>query len=291
MRSKLEHLWVVPLLLLSSAAPAARPAVTDGLQLWLCPDSLPNGKDGEAVHEWPDASGHHRDARLARANPVGEAMTGPTPATALAPPTLDRRGIGNHPCLRFDADKRQGLSHYNGIGLTERPGGDPFTIVLVARHTGPVGPTRPFQLGDVEGIGLDGGDGSSAAVDLSSAPGNGGGVGVRYQDGHQLGPPAGGPHVVVVSLGRGQPYGATVVRVDGRSPPLSVEHGDRLPTLRDEGYTVGYGNGVDGAPSGFFTGVIAEVMVYDRQLSPAEVDRVGEGLAAKYHLAWEPARR
>jgi len=74
-------------LILPARAETAPP--TRGLQLWVRADDLNTLKDGNPIDVWPDASGTKHDLK----------------STGAARPTLNAKGIADHPTVRFAGQK------------------------------------------------------------------------------------------------------------------------------------------------------------------------------------------
>ncbi len=87
--------------------------------------------------------------------------------------------------------------------------------------------------------------------------------------------------------------GGMRLRIDGVTVASLTADKDP-PGFPGQGYTLGQGGHVTkGKPSRFYRGRVAEVLVYDRCLTPGEVLRVEEHLAGKYRLTRQlapPAR-
>ena len=248
----------------------ARLKLTSGLTAWY-DASVQNAaraaigkkpwKDDARVDVWRDASGARRD---------------------LLQPTKELR-----PVIRFD--EQLAFVHFNGetsvlaVENLDISLGD-FTVFVVAAPFSNDGTFRGFlafnrngQNDYVSGLNIDQGpDGSPKFATINvEGPGFGGASNLKKTP-----TPFGELARICVASTPGA--GGTVLYDDGKP----VGQRDRAPgTVQMDRLTVGaryFNNG--GAPQadGYLRGEIAEVLIYDRRLSGAELEQVDDYLVAKY---------
>ena len=224
-------------------------AVSDRV-LWLKADSL-QLNDGDPVETWPDASGLDRDA---------------VQGITAEQPTFIAEGLNGLPSLRFDDGNAQSLLLHANTFLDESS--NPFTAVevfvvvrtddLVSSHNGlwEIGThTVPTHYPDTDGYIYDDFGSSTSRGPISTT-----------QALDQF-------HVYNVSSSSGQwtaRIAGTVVEDDTGANVVAFAAAPKL--------------GVSG--SDYFSGEIAEVVVYSRVLSEAERAFVNAYLSAKYFTSY-----
>jgi cysteine-rich repeat protein len=229
-----------------------------GPSLWLRGDDLAGA--GTSVGAWPDASGSGNHA---------------TQGASSAQPYVGGGQIGGHMAVRFDGvnDRLDLATNLFGSG------GFPKTVFVVA------------QTYDVDGHVVGTGSSSAGLVDAygsgivihDSEPAmkaNSNGTGLFYAGNLAQ---TGAPSLISAAL----QSGASDLQVDGAAVGASAV------TLSPFAYTRSTLGASDGSASNAardpFDGLIAEVLVYDRVLTPQERQDVSMYLADRYGLALAPA--
>jgi hypothetical protein len=232
--------------------------VTEGLLLWLDADQV-DGEPDTAVQTWPDLSGNDLDA---------VALSG------TAAPTLVMGAIGSRPALHFD-----GIDDYLQLpsGFDDFSSG--LSLFVVVDATVLTGGFKFFALGNGElvdnvGFGRDGTNPSlQFFVDHSS-------LGTHYftSDGVLV---QNEPAIYAVLQGPGSPDSDITANILKNG--LSVGSGaSYVPPLEERG--TNYLGRSQFASDSLFQGDMAEVILFDRQLSAAERIDVHEHLQGKYDL-------
>lgn len=278
--------------------PTAPSSVTEGLKLWLRADTIRGVDDGQPLGHWPDlATGFTpedgaQDAGQAFANQPPWSGLEPRNFVELAAPIYVADDGAGRPAIRFDAQHRTGLSYFGGIGLAggtspDEAGQDSFTIFVAFRPSAETRGSRLFQLGDAEGIGEDGGPGTSVAICYEPSPGR---ViaGARFQNGNRLITSSAHDEtddvqILAVRLEAGQMYKDSTVLLAELSEPANSVNPSAHTSLRNEGYNLGYGNNRAGKPINFFDGWIYEVRYYQRALSPEDMSTVQAEMTKNYN--------
>ena len=234
----------------------------DGLVLSLDAGLL-SGSDGAPVSVWEDNSGAGPDAT----------------ASGSSRPTLVASGIGGRPAVRFD-----GVDDFLSLGTGFEDFTEGLSVFVVARPTALQSGMKMLLLGNgpAGSIGF-GRAGSTAGVQYFTANA---GESFGWFD-TPSGMVAGDAAVYSVSQAGGQ-VGATVSATVARDGVVLGSGQVYVPPVgpRSANYV---GNSY--WPDERFAGEIAEILVYDRQLTPAETAAVNAHLAEKYGLeqAAEPA--
>jgi len=229
---------------------AASPMLPDALpqlRLWLRADSGVTVDEQGRVSGWKDRSAGHDAQQM----------------LASARPELVRNGVNGQPSLRFDGQKR--FLSLNGQPLTSQS----FTILaVVTDRAGAAGHREVFSNWRRE-------NNIGSALFLGTT----GASAVRFSD-HFA--PAGilsQPDQPLVLAARTGPGGAAVFQ----DREVLAERPAPLPERKlDTPYVIGQQGNIDGE---YWNGEIAEILVYDRSLSRAELDGLWDYLAARYRVA------
>jgi len=238
------------------AAPrqAAAPRLPDSLsqlRLWLRADAGVTLDEQGRVSGWKDRSGKGHDAQQ---------------LLASARPELVSEGVNGQPALRFDGQKR--FLALNGQPLTSQA----FTILAVVTDRAGAGSHREIfsnwrrenNIGSAVFLGTTG----ASAVRFTDffAP-----AGVLSQPDQPL----------VLSALTGPGTAAVFQNRDVLS-----ERPAPLPVRKlDTPYVIGQQGNIDGE---YWQGEIAEVLVYDRTLSRAELEGLWDYFGARYQIARRP---
>ncbi len=238
--------------------------VIEGLLLCLDATTL-ELNDGEPVDEWPDRSAYANHA------------VQPTPANQPIYKTDITNGL---PVVRFDGNSKTLFG--DGLGITGSQGSTAFIVVRrnsMAQSTN----TGVFSYGSASG---DGGTVRRYSIDSA-------GLGVRFNNGNRIfSDPTNTNDFFVLAYHHedGAAYGEhkLSVNTEEQSQESSSSPANITGILDDE-YIVGAGRDGNGnIPIGdYFSGDIAEIIVYDQQLSGAEQNEIAQHLGEKW-LGWAP---
>lgn len=259
---------ICALALAAAPAPAATLPVTDGLVVWLKADTITGMADGETfsaggTDTWADSSGPGVGDGIAQDAVLSDGG-----------PTYRTNQINGLPIVGFGGG---GALKYDGaVGIS---GAADLTAFLVGTRTGG-GTQRACQVGDVSTTAPNGGY-RSVAFDVSSA-------GFRFNNGNRLFDDAkfdAQYRIGVWRMDDPHTYGtAEYWRGGVPGTQSTVTNPANVTNVSDEGYVVGRGaNG--GSANDWYTGDLAEVLVYNKALSDAEIAQVGRYLQRKYRLA------
>ena len=223
------------------------------LRLWLRADAgltLDTVSYPDRVLGWADQTG-------IGGNVTAEDGVGPS---GVRPLWVDNV-INGQPALWFDTTARR----IDGPAVL--PGGDGARTIFVVANNSTAGNRNLFD---------PNGQGSGATVFRVTPE-----VAVRFGDGNRMfeGDPVDSTFAVVAAqLPAGGTIGDTLMYKNGATPlaeTSSSNPGNSVATGTD-GYRLGASS---------YTGYIAEVLVFEAQLSQAEIDKVGSYLAGKYGIA------
>jgi hypothetical protein len=247
--------------------------VQDGLVIHLDPSSLTGLGDGDFVSSWSDsATGDSLDGTVIQ-------LGGNTV------PTYQTDVINGQPVVRFAGSDVLNSSDFSWIDVDA---GVTVFAVLTGDSSGQTG-ERALGIGHNAGtagqvIGLD--------VSTNSTEGDGG-SGLRFNNGKQLvkaaNPLDTGFHRVIFQIDQGAPYQSTGYYVDDLTAEVfnNAANGTTLLNLPVNGNALTLGttwiNGNLGTAD-FFSGDIAEILVYNKMLSAAEMSEVNDYLNAKYFV-------
>lgn len=229
--------------------------IRPGLKLWLKADSLSLG-DGQAVSLWPDSSGSALDVSQ------GVADWQPVFKTAI---------VNDKPVVRFDGSQWLNRESVPGTSITS---GTAATIFVVENQSS----------ADSQNSTLGWGNKGDNRLLLHTA--YDGWVGIQHgniytaPDGDGGFVPAGWPDVFHIAEFK-RDDGLYSVIIDGKDKLIVDRTG--TPALNTDGSTKLY-IGSDQWDN-FFTGDIAEILVYDRALNSGETAIVRQYLVDKYGLS------
>jgi len=241
-----------------------------GLVVWLKADAAPGIANGQTFGGtspttlWPDVT----------TGAVGDGI-GQDAALANGGPTYRTGQINGLPAVDFGGG---GAFAYAGpIGIAGPQA--PFTAIVVG-STRKTGEQRPLQIGAGPG-------GQGVSADVGTA-------GFRYNNGNntftdatEKFPSDASFHIGVWSMNATDTYGTSSYYRDGVAGTSNgAANGGSTTNILDTGYVVGRGiHPSSGNPHMYLTGRIAEILVYDRELTAAELNQVGYALQQKYALA------
>jgi hypothetical protein len=231
---------------------------TSGLRMHLSATALTHLTDGDGVEQWPDLSGHGNHAMQ---------------ADIASRPLFRAAGMGGGPSLEFDGETTS-----LQVPTLQIPG--EMTVLILALDE------EQSNSGSLHKV-LLAADNDPYATDASGTgygfgyrrAGNDG-VGVYLSDGAQVnlviqtGPPSLQPEILA--------FRRSNQRLSFSRNGRLVNEG-ALP--REAGFHTGYLIGNETTFGGrFYLGEIAEILVYDRPLSPVEQLRIEQYLAEQYGL-------
>lgn len=232
--------------------------------------------NGAAVGTWSDTA-------------TGDSFNGSlSQATAASRPTLLTNTLNGRAVVSFDGDDSLTSSATNSLPSV----GKGMTVIAVATDdtTGNAA-QRLAQLGSHAGtagkiVGLD-------ASKTSTSTSNGG-AGFRYNNGASLYDTSlanGGFHIVTWQVDDAQSYADAKLLVDGTLPAntftgSSTASGTTSFTGTDLELILGTGRSAAGAllPGDYYTGQIAEFLVFNDQLSIGQINLVANYLSTEYAL-------
>jgi arylsulfatase A-like enzyme len=236
------------------------------------------GADGAAVSNWADTA-------------ASDSFAGSVSQTnAAARPIKRLNAINGKAAVEFDGVNDVLASTQNNSLTTAASG---VTIFLIATAD-PSGETaeRAMQLGSSTGA-----SGSMVGVDLSSSATStdNGGAGFRFNDGrssYDAGIDNSQFHILAFRVPQGQSYANATMYVDGTLPANTFSgnstnatattsfSGANLELLLGTGRLSGGGL----AANDYFGGKIAELLVYNEQLSVEQINLVANYLSSQYAL-------
>lgn len=244
--------------LILSSAPPTPPSAISGLQIWLRADTL-GLSPGDPVSAWSDSSGN--------GNAVSQ-------GTASQQPTF-QINLG-HAVVRFDGtgDRMIGPA----LGLTGAPDFTAFAVLRRANNNAVI--SSLFHYGRTTA----GSDLTSAALDV----GRGTGPGFRFFGGNRLFNETFSDtqfNIGTWQMSSGDTIGDARLYIDGvLATELSSTNPGSTINLADQGFVVGADVSTAGAFGNFFAGDLAELLFFDRTLTPEEINVVGFYLEDKFGL-------
>lgn len=255
--------------------------VTDGLIIHLDAGSITGLNDGDPVTVWPDLA-------------ASDAVNGNVSAiTGWNPPIYRSAAFDGNAVVRM-----QGGDLLASSLLTLPNVNDGLTVFVVAQgdQSGQTA-ERILQLGSKAGTG-----GKCFGVDFSTdTVGADGGSGVRFNNGKSLvranNPITAGFHIAALQIDQGQTYGSLRYYVDDMTAEVfsnsaSPSNLVALDAGNNE-LTIGTGIATNGTyyTSDDYQGDIAEILIYNSQLTQAQMQQMMDYLTAKYSIfqAWNPA--
>lgn len=257
------------ILFLTTASMVSAELVADGVIIHLKADALTGLNDGDPVNSWSDS---------ATSDPVDGSVTADS---GYGVPVYKTGILNGLPVLRFVRSEQDVLlsSHWTlpdpGQGLT-------IFIVSTGGDSGHV--ERVVQVGDSGGT-------ASRLVGVDVSVGR---SGCRYNNGFALSPPGENPltpgvfHIGIRRLAQGGAHDSLFYAVNSLEAE-TVEANNPTNTITFYASSNHISIGTGQSPTGewypdFFNGDLAEVLVYNRQLSLSQMNGVGDYLAAKYDL-------
>lgn len=254
--------------------------VTDGLIIHLDAGSITGLNDGDSVAHWADQA-------------TADAVNGDVfAASGWNAPIYQSSAFNGNAVVRM-----QGGDLLASSSLTLPNVNDGLTIFIIAQgDLSGDGAERIMQLGSKGGVG-----GKCFGVDFSTnTAGTDGGSGGRFNNGKSLvrvnNPITTGFHIAALQIDQGETYGALRYYVDDMTAEVfdNSANPSNIVALDASGneLTVGTGIGTNGAyyTSDDYQGDIAEILIYNAQLSQAQMQQVLDYLTAKYTIfqAWNP---
>ena len=234
------------------------------------------GANGAAVSSWSDLA-------------TGDTFAGTVSQATAANQPVKRTGVVNgRSAIEFDGVNDLLLSSQTN-SLTTASGGVTVFLVATADQGTETG-ERALQIGRSTAAG-----GTVAGVDLSrtSTSVTEGGAGFRFNNGRALydtGINDSDFHIIAVQVGHNETYSQATMYVDGTLPAntfngqggssSTVFSGSQLELLLGGGRLSGGAL----APNDYYNGQIAELMVYNGQLSVEDINIVADYLSATYAL-------
>jgi hypothetical protein len=254
--------------------------VTDGLIIHLDAGSLTGLNDGDPVTVWPDQA-------------TSDAVNGNVSViTGWNPPVYQSTAFDGNAAVRMQGGD---LLASGPLTLPNVNGGLTVFIVAQGDQSGQSA-ERIMQLGSKAGTG-----GKCFGVDFSTdTVGADGGSGARFNNGKSLvrtnNPLTAGFHIAALQIGQGQTYGSLRYYVDDMTAEVynNTANQGNVVALDAGGneLTIGTGIATNGSyyTSDDYHGDIAEILIYNSQLTQIQMQQVMDYLAAKYSIfqAWNP---
>lgn len=267
---------VCTLILLAISLPAfADIPVTDSMIMRFQADTLLQSgfKDGDSVTSWQD---------LADPNLIGGALL---PITGKNTPSFATDVLNGKPVVRFNNSHVLGSANFDWPDVSR---GVTFVAVCTGDMSGLSG-ERLCGIGQATGV-----SGKYIAFDASiSVAGADTGSGARFNNGKSLiaaqNPLDTNFHVAVLSIGQSDTYGTVRYFVDSSEQQNfdTLANPGNVITLpaTDNSFIIG-SSWVNGAvaTSDMFTGDLAEILVYNKELSVEEVAQMIDYLSSQYGL-------
>lgn len=239
--------------------------------------NLASQGNGSAVSNWADTA-------------TGDSFNGTvSQATASSRPTVVTNVLNGQAVVAFDGNDSLGSSTTNSLPVTNRG----ITVLAVA--TGDTSGATAQRLGQIGDSG--GAAGQVVGFDVSTSPTstNNGGAGFRFNNGASLyDTPIADPgfHIVVWQIDDGQSYADAKLFVDGTLPINTFTGSSTSPTNTvsfagsDLELLLGTGRSASGSllTSDHFSGQLAEMLVFNEQLSIGQINLVANYLSTEYDL-------
>ena len=272
---------LVSLLLLGLGSAAYSQPVTNDLIIHLDAASLTGLSDGDIVSVWADsATADSVDGTIRQTGNWGE-------------PVFTRKGFNSRPAVTFKGSDLLATSQFAMPDIT---GGLTMFIVATGDKSGQSG-ERILQIGQYGGT-----VGATLGIDFSTTNNGAGdeGSGGRYNGGKTLksidNPMTSGFHITSVQLAQGGTFNSLFFSVDDLEAVAfnNVANGTRIwsQIAANNELVVGAGKLADGtyATSDDYSGDIYEMLIYNGQLTTAEMQDVYDYLYSKYNMtvAWSP---
>ncbi len=262
------------LLVLYCCVVSADIPVQDGLIIHLDAGSITELNDGDMVSQWSDSA-------------TADLVSGNVSAVfGWSTPVYISNGLNGQPAVRMQGDDAL-VSDFISIPAVD----DGLTIFVVATGDGS-GATaeRVLQLGQTASNA-----GHILGVDMSTnSTLSDGGSGVRFNNGKMLvkdgNPVTTAFHIVAAQINQGQTYSSAKYYVDNLEEQVfnnTASAGNEISLITDNNKLsigTGYSNAVTGVlmASDAYHGDIAEIIIYNKQLVPSEMQQVYDYLYRKY---------
>jgi hypothetical protein len=239
--------------------------------------SLAAQGNGSAVSNWTDTA-------------TGDSFNGTvSQPSADSQPTVVTNALNGHAVISFDGNDSLGSSTTNSLPVSNRG----VTVMAVA--TGDTSGDTAQRLGQIGDSG--GAAGQVVGLDVSTSPTStsNGGAGFRFNNGASLyDTPITGPgfHIVVWQIDDGQTYADAKLFVDGTRPENTFTGVSTSPTNTvsftgsDLELLLGNGRSTSGSllSNDHFSGQLAEMLVFNEQLSVGQINLVANYLSSEYDL-------
>jgi arylsulfatase A-like enzyme len=233
--------------------------------------------NGSAVSNWTDTA-------------TGDSFNGTlSQSTASSRPTVVANVLNGRAVVSFDGDDSLGSSTTNSLSVPNRG----ITVFAVA--TGDASGETAERLGQIGDSG--GAAGQAVGLDVSTSPTStsNGGAGFRFNNGASLyDSPITDPgfHIIVWQIDNGQAYADAKLFVDGTLPANTFTGSGTSPTNTmnfsgsDLELLLGTGRNTSGSllSGDHFSGQLAELLVYNEQLSLGQINLVANYLSTEYGL-------
>jgi uncharacterized sulfatase len=239
--------------------------------------SLAAQGNGSAVSNWTDTA-------------TGDSFNGAvSQSTASSRPTVVTDALNGRAVISFDGNDSLGSSTTNSLPVSNRG----ITVLAVA--TGDTSGDTAERLGQIGDSG--GAAGQVVGLDVSTSPTStsNGGAGFRFNNGASLyDTPIADPgfHIVVWQIDDGQAYADAKLFVDGTLPANIFTGESTSPSNTaslsggDLELLLGTGRNASGAllSGDYFNGQLAEMLVFNEQLSIGQINLVANYLSTEYDL-------
>ncbi len=270
---------LLSLLLMGMGSAASAQLVTDGLIVHLDADSIKGLADGDPVTSWQDlATSDSADGSLSS-------------VTGWAQPTYYRHGYNSRPILHYVGTD---CLMSNQFSIPDVSKGVTVFVVATGDISGQTG-ERVMQIGQTGAAA-----GNVLGVDFStSSTGTDQGSGARFNNGKSL-VAANNPldtnfHIGVLQMGQGDNYGSLRYYVDDMDQEtfdVTANSGNIFNLIEaNNDLVVGTGKTSAGLlTSDDYQGDVAEIIIYNNQLTVAQMQQNMDFLDNKYNrtTAWNP---
>jgi uncharacterized sulfatase len=221
---------------------------------------------------------------------TGDSFNGTvTQSTAASRPTLHTNSLNGKAVVSFDGNDALTSVATNSLPTASKG----VTVLAVAR--GDTTGTPAQRLGQVGSS--SGAAAKTVGLDVSTSPTStsNGGAGFRFNNGASLYDTpleSGGFHIVAWQVGSGQTYSSATMFVDG-TLPANTFTGSSTNTTATTSFTgtdleliLGTGRSTSGVllSSDYYTGELAEFLVFNEQLSIGQINLVANYLSTEYAL-------
>ncbi len=258
------------LMLLATICHGQELAVTDGLIIHLDAASI-TAQSGEAVSSWSDQA-------------VSDSVDGSVSSVAgWDTPVYKTNAINGNSAVNFTGND---VLVAPGITLPDVNAGLTMFVVATGDMSGEAA-ERALHLGQASGAA-----GQIIAFDLSTnKAATDGGSGCRFNNGKALAkaanPVNSAFHIVAVKMAQSASYSSLQYYVDSTTSQTldSVANPSNVMTLLAAGNVLALGTGIQGGSymtSDAYTGDIAEVLIYNRQLDSQQMEQVYDYLYDRY---------